>query len=50
MSNGLKIGYAYDLTTSALSGYTGGSHEIYLGYSFDLGKNRIKKYKSIRYL
>ena len=50
MSNGLKIGYAYDLITSPLSGYTGGSHEIYLSYSFDLGKNRIKKYKSIRYL
>jgi type IX secretion system PorP/SprF family membrane protein len=50
LNNGLKIGYAYDLTTSALSGYTGGSHEIYLSYSLDLGKNRNKKYKSIRYL
>ncbi|HZL10111.1 MAG TPA: type IX secretion system membrane protein PorP/SprF [Prolixibacteraceae bacterium] len=50
MNNGLKIGYAYDLTTSALSGYSGGSHELYLSYSFDLGKNRNKKYKSVRYL
>jgi len=50
LNNGLKIGYAYDLITSALSGYTGGSHEIFLSYSFDLGKNRNKKYKSIRYL
>jgi len=50
MANGLKIGYAYDIMTSALSGYGNGSHEIYLGYSFDLGKNRSKKYKSVRFL
>jgi len=50
MLNGLKIGYAYDIMTSALGGYGDGSHEIYLGYSFDLGKNRSKKYKSVRFL
>ena len=50
MNNGLRVGYAYDIITSALSGYTGGSHELYLSYSIDLGKNRNKKYKSIRYL
>jgi len=50
MNNGLKIGYAYDLMTSALAGYGGGSHELYLSYSLDLGKNRNKKYKSVRYL
>jgi len=50
LNNGLKIGYAYDIITSALASYTGGSHEIYLSYSIDLGKNRVKKYKSIRYL
>jgi len=50
MNNGLKIGYAYDLMTSALAGFGGGSHELYLSYSLDLGKNRNKKYKSVRYL
>jgi hypothetical protein len=50
MNNGLKIGYAYDLMTSALAGFGGGSHEVYLSYSMDLGKNRNKKYKSVRYL
>jgi type IX secretion system PorP/SprF family membrane protein len=50
MNNGLKIGYAYDLMTSALAAYGGGSHELYLSYSLDLGKNRNKKYKSVRYL
>jgi type IX secretion system PorP/SprF family membrane protein len=50
MNNGIKLGYAYDIITSALAGYTGGSHELYLSYSMDLGKSRNKKYKSIRYL
>jgi len=50
MINGLRIGYAYDIMTSALSGYGYGSHELYLGYSFDMGKNRSKKYKSVRFL
>jgi type IX secretion system PorP/SprF family membrane protein len=50
MNNGLRIGYAYDILTSALSGYSGGSHEIFLNYSVDFGKRRDKKYKSVRYL
>jgi type IX secretion system PorP/SprF family membrane protein len=50
MNSGLKVGYAYDITTSAMFGYSGGSHEVYLSYSLDLGKNRNKKYKSVRYL
>jgi type IX secretion system PorP/SprF family membrane protein len=50
MVNGLRIGYAYDIGTSTLSSYGNGSHEIFLGYSFDLGANRSKKYKSVRFL
>jgi type IX secretion system PorP/SprF family membrane protein len=50
MNNGLRIGYAYDIITSALSGYSGGSHEIFLNYSVDFGKRREKKYKSVRFL
>lgn len=48
--NGLRIGYAYDIGLSALSSYGNGSHEMFLGYSLDLGKNRNKKYKSVRFL
>lgn len=33
-NNILMIGYAYDYTTSYLSNYTSGSHEIMLGYKF----------------
>jgi type IX secretion system PorP/SprF family membrane protein len=50
LNNGMKIGYAYDIMTSALAAYGSGSHEFYLSYSLDLGKNRNKKYKSVRYL
>ncbi len=34
----LRIGYAYDLTTSSLRTATSGSHEIMLGYDVDLFK------------
>lgn len=35
-----RIGYAYDMTTSALRRYNGGSHEIMLG--IDLGKDPVR--------
>lgn len=48
--NGLKIGLAYDVTTSALGRYSFGSQEIFLNYSMNLGRSGQKKYKSIRFL
>lgn len=36
----LRIGYAYDMTTSALRDHTSGSHEVMLG--IDLGRELIK--------
>lgn len=50
LRNGLRFGYAYDLSTSALSKYNSGSHEIYLSYSFSLDKRKTHKYRSIRFL
>lgn len=35
-----RIGYAYDMTTSALRRYNGGSHEVMLG--IDLGKDPVR--------
>lgn len=32
----LRVGYAYDITLSGIKTYTGGSHEIFLGYDFDI--------------
>jgi type IX secretion system PorP/SprF family membrane protein len=48
--NGIKFGYAYDISTSALSRYNSGSHEFYLAYSVLLGKKKTHKYKSVRFL
>lgn len=49
--NGLKVGYSYDFDTTALSNFSSGSHEVMLGYSFNLGVEKIpQKYKSIRFL
>lgn len=49
--NGFSIGYSYDISTSALSTVSSGSHEIYVSYSFALDNNKNKKkYKSIRIL
>ncbi len=50
LSNGIKAGYAFDLVTSALGRYGYGSHEFFVSYTFELGKGRSKKYKSVRFL
>jgi len=34
-TNGLKIGYSYDITVNKLSNATGGAHEISLSYQFE---------------
>ena len=38
----LRIGYAYDMTTSRLRTYTNGSHEVMLGIDFGKDLVRIK--------
>lgn len=37
-----RVGYAYDLTTSNVRKYTGGSHEILIGYDFVKSSTKIK--------
>lgn len=48
--NGLKVGYSFDLVTSAIGYYGFASHEIFVSYSVNLERNRNQKYKSIRFL
>lgn len=51
LRNGVRIGYSYDLTTSQLRKAGDGSHEIMVGYTFDLSfEKREKRYRSIRFL
>ncbi|MDA3781076.1 MAG: type IX secretion system membrane protein PorP/SprF [Bacteroidales bacterium] len=49
--NWVKVGYSYDIGTSDISSYNDGSHEIMIGFSFDVKTDKSpKKYKSIRFL
>ncbi|MFW5819883.1 MAG: type IX secretion system membrane protein PorP/SprF [Bacteroidota bacterium] len=49
--NGVQVGYSYDFSTTKIGKYSSGSHELTLGYCFDLSLDRTpQKYKSIRFL
>ncbi len=48
--NGMRIGYSFDLVTSALKSGGFASNEFFVSYSIDLERNRNQKYKSIRFL
>ena len=37
----LSVGYAYDLTTTRISSFTGGSHEFLVNYLFSLNHGRV---------
>lgn len=51
ISNGMSIGYAYDLPASTIIRATSGSHELQISYSFSLDMSKKNnKYKSIRIL
>jgi len=48
----LRLAYSYDITTSALSGYSGGSHEIFLNYCFniEIPEPVPGSYRNVRFL
>lgn len=49
--NNFRVGYSYDINTSALNAYNSGTHEIMLGYCFKLDNTGpIAKYKNVRHL
>lgn len=37
----MRVGYAYDILINQLSQYSRGSHEIFIGFDFDLKKSQI---------
>jgi len=43
----LRVSYNYDMVVGKLSGYTGGSHEIALGYSFGRGGAKEEEPKDL---
>ena len=38
----LKVGYAYDLTTTAMGAYHPSTHEVFLGFDFSFGRGRVR--------
>ena len=49
--SGIKVGYSYDFSTSAIRNYSKGSHEVVVNYCFSLSVDRTpKRYRSIRIL
>lgn len=49
--NGVRVGYSYDFSVTKIGKYSSGSHELTIGYCFDLSLDRTpQKYKSIRIL
>lgn len=51
LNNGISVGYGYDLGLSRLRTYHSGSHEVVVGYTFNVDiEKRTKRYKSVRIL
>jgi type IX secretion system PorP/SprF family membrane protein len=49
--NNIKLGLAYDLTTSRIQTVSNGTFEVYVGYCFDFIKPiDVKQYRSVRFL
>ena len=46
----LRLGYAYDFTTSELKDYSDGTHEIMLGYCFNVKKKIPVSIRNVRFL
>jgi hypothetical protein len=41
-NDNIRVGYSYDITVSALTPATGGSHEVSLGINFDCRPRKVK--------
>ena len=51
LTNGMRVGIAYDFTTSAIATYSHGSVEFMISYSLEVGGNKAtRKYRSVRIL
>jgi len=50
-NSSIRLGYSYDVTTSQLSNYSSGSHEVMLNYCFKIIKpEKLEIYRNIRFL
>ncbi|MCB0795807.1 MAG: type IX secretion system membrane protein PorP/SprF [Flavobacteriales bacterium] len=50
-NSAVRLGYSYDVTTSELSNYSSGGHEVMLNYCFKIKKKeKLEIYRNIRFL
>lgn len=38
----LRVGYAYDLATTSLSSFNGGTHEVLVSFDFNFGRGKVR--------
>ena len=51
VTQNLKVGYAYDLTTSDIKSYSSGTHEVMINYCFRVKPNVVRQFhKNVRFL
>lgn len=51
LPQGMSIGYSYDISTSAVASFSGGSHELFMSYTKKIGTATVsKRQKSVRIL
>lgn len=51
LPQGLSIGYSYDIATSVVAQFSGGSHELFMSYTKKIGTATVsKRQKSVRIL
>ena len=46
----LKVGYAFDFTTSKIKDFNDGTHEVMVGYCFKIKKKAIPMLRNVRFL
>lgn len=51
VTQNLKVGYSYDLTTSDIKNYSSGTHEVMINYCFRVKPNVVRQFhKNVRFL
>lgn len=50
ITQNLRIGYSFDITTSEIKDFSSGTHEVMLGYCFRVSKKTLPMIRNVRFL
>lgn len=50
ITENLKVGYSFDVTTSDIKDYSNGTHEVMIGYCYKLKKKMLPMIRNVRFL